>query len=111
MNQRTLGSQGLTVSELGLGCMGMSEFYGKADEQESVATLHQAAELGMTLLDTADISGHELRRHRVTATMMVPDSIRFGLEFHRPEPSHRRFCRSRYPASSLAKGWPGGSCC
>ena len=58
MNQRKLGSQGLTVAELGLGCMGMSEFYGKADEQESIATLHRAVELGVTMRDTADIYGH-----------------------------------------------------
>jgi len=58
MNQRKLGSQGLTVAELGLGCMGMSEFYGKADEQESIATLHRAVELGVTMLDTADMYGH-----------------------------------------------------
>jgi aryl-alcohol dehydrogenase-like predicted oxidoreductase len=57
MNQRKLGSQGFAVSELGLGCMGMSEFYGKADEQASVATLHRAVELGTTMLDTADIYG------------------------------------------------------
>ncbi len=57
MNARKLGTQGLTVSELGLGCMGMSEFYGPADEAESIATLHRALELGITLLDTADMYG------------------------------------------------------
>lgn len=57
MEQRRLGSQGLTVSALGLGCMGMSEFYGPADEQESVATIHRALELGVTFLDTADMYG------------------------------------------------------
>jgi aryl-alcohol dehydrogenase-like predicted oxidoreductase len=57
MEQRKLGIQGLTVSELGLGCMGMSEFYGAADEQESVATIHRAIELGVTLVDTADMYG------------------------------------------------------
>ena len=54
---RALGSQGLTVSEIGLGCMGMSEFYGPADEDESVATIHRALELGCTFLDTADMYG------------------------------------------------------
>jgi aryl-alcohol dehydrogenase-like predicted oxidoreductase len=53
----TLGSQGLEVSRQGLGCMGMSEFYGEADEAESVATIHRALELGVTLLDTSDIYG------------------------------------------------------
>ena len=53
MKQRNLGSQGLVVSSLGLGCMGMSEYYGTADEEESVATLQRALELGVTFLDTA----------------------------------------------------------
>jgi aryl-alcohol dehydrogenase-like predicted oxidoreductase len=57
MQQRKLGNQGLTVSELGLGCMGMSEFYGKGDETESIATIHRALELGVTFLDTADMYG------------------------------------------------------
>jgi aryl-alcohol dehydrogenase-like predicted oxidoreductase len=54
---RKLGSQGLQVSEEGLGCMGMSEFYGRADENEAIATIHRALELGVTLLDTADMYG------------------------------------------------------
>jgi aryl-alcohol dehydrogenase-like predicted oxidoreductase len=57
MDTRTLGSQGLEVSELGLGCMGMSEFYGTSDEDESIATIHRAIELGITFLDTADAYG------------------------------------------------------
>ncbi len=52
-----LGSQGLEVSRQGLGCMGMSEFYGDADDAECVATIHRALELGITLLDTSDIYG------------------------------------------------------
>ena len=57
MQKRSLGSQGLVVSELGLGCMGMSEFYGTADEGESIASIHRAIELGVTFLDTADMYG------------------------------------------------------
>jgi aryl-alcohol dehydrogenase-like predicted oxidoreductase len=57
MEERALGTQGLTVSAQGLGCMGMSEFYGSADEGEAVATIHRALELGVTLLDTADVYG------------------------------------------------------
>jgi aryl-alcohol dehydrogenase-like predicted oxidoreductase len=57
MNHRPLGSQGLTVSALGLGCMGMSEFYGGRDEAESIATLHHALDLGVNFLDTADMYG------------------------------------------------------
>jgi aryl-alcohol dehydrogenase-like predicted oxidoreductase len=54
---RTLGKSGLQVSALGLGCMGMSEFYGPLDERESVATLHAALDAGMNFLDTADAYG------------------------------------------------------
>jgi aryl-alcohol dehydrogenase-like predicted oxidoreductase len=54
---RMLGWQGLIVSALGLGCMGMSQSYGPADEQESIATIHRAIELGMFLLDTANVYG------------------------------------------------------
>jgi len=57
MDRRNLGSEGLVVSSLGLGCMGMSEFYGTADEGESIATIHRAMELGIDLLDTADMYG------------------------------------------------------
>ena len=57
MDQRNLGGEGLVVSELGLGCMGMSEFYGAGDEEESTATIHRAIELGITFLDTADMYG------------------------------------------------------
>jgi aryl-alcohol dehydrogenase-like predicted oxidoreductase len=54
---RELGRSGLVVSALGLGCMGMSEFYGRADEAQSIATIHRALDLGITLLDTADMYG------------------------------------------------------
>src|SRR3954466_382906 len=57
MDNRKLGQEGLEVSELGLGCMGMSEFYGDSDEAESIATIERALELGITLLDTADMYG------------------------------------------------------
>jgi len=57
MEQRHLGSQGLVVSAMGLGCMGMSEFYGGHDDAESIATIHRAIDLGITLLDTSDSYG------------------------------------------------------
>src|SRR4051794_28907917 len=58
LHQRTLGTtSSLTVSALGLGCMGMSEFYGRGDEGEAVATIHRALDLGVTFLDTADMYG------------------------------------------------------
>jgi len=57
MEQRKLGTSGLTVSALGLGCMGMSDFYGPADRSESIATIHAALAAGISLLDTGDFYG------------------------------------------------------
>jgi aryl-alcohol dehydrogenase-like predicted oxidoreductase len=57
MNMRSLGKQGLRVSAMGLGCMGMSEFYGATNEPDGIATIHRALDLGVTFLDTADMYG------------------------------------------------------
>jgi aryl-alcohol dehydrogenase-like predicted oxidoreductase len=100
MQQRKLGSQGLAVSAMGLGCMGMSEFYGPRDEAESIATMHRALELGINFFDTSDIYGpftnevlvgKALRLHRahvVIATkfgiLRDPDGTRHGIS-GRPE--------------------------
>jgi aryl-alcohol dehydrogenase-like predicted oxidoreductase len=80
-----LGSQGLQVSVEGLGCMGMTGSYGEADEQESLATLHRALELGVTMLDTADLYG-PLTNERLVAKLLatkrseVTLATKFGFE-------------------------------
>ncbi len=57
MDTRSLGKRGLNVSTIGLGCMGMSEFYGAANEDEAIATIHRALDIGVSFLDTADMYG------------------------------------------------------
>ena len=65
MNTRKLGKNGPMSSAIGLGCMGMSEFYGNRDDKESIATIHRALELGVTLLDTADMYGPHINEELV----------------------------------------------
>ncbi|MHB1836616.1 MAG: aldo/keto reductase [Solirubrobacteraceae bacterium] len=94
MEQRALGTQGLVVSAQGLGCMGMSEFYGAADEGEAVATIHRALELGVTLLDTADIYGPHTNEQLVGAAIEgrreeVVLATKFGIVRDPNDPSAR----------------------
>ncbi|WP_069266420.1 aldo/keto reductase [Paraburkholderia nodosa] len=99
LNTRKLGREGLAVSEIGLGCMGMSYAYGTPDDAESIATIHRAIELGCTFLDTAEIYGpfanEELlgralkgRRHAVTIATKFGFKIDNGVRGLDSRPEH-----------------------
>jgi aryl-alcohol dehydrogenase-like predicted oxidoreductase len=97
MKQRKLGNQGLVVSELGLGCMGMSEFYGPRDDEESVATLRRAFELGIDFYDTSDMYGPHHNEELVGRTFKpIRDRViiatKFGIVRH---PDGRREINGR----------------
>lgn len=94
MRTRRLGKNGPFVSALGLGCMGMSEFYGAADEAESIQTIHRAIDLGLTLLDTADMYGHGDNEVLVGKAIAghrdrVFVATKFGISRDRSDPSKR----------------------
>ena len=82
MDARTLGRRGLEVSPLGLGCMGMSQSYGPADEKESIATLNRAIELGVTFFDTAEAYG-PFRNEELVGRVLKPhrDKIVLATKF------------------------------
>jgi aryl-alcohol dehydrogenase-like predicted oxidoreductase len=93
MKTRKLGASNLTVSALGLGCMGMSEFYGAGDERESIATIHRALDLGINFLDSADMYGPYLNEQLVGRAIRdrrdkVVLATKFGV-VRGPEPTAR----------------------
>jgi aryl-alcohol dehydrogenase-like predicted oxidoreductase len=94
MEQRTLGREGLTSAAQGLGCMGMSEFYGTTDDAESAATIRRALELGVTMLDTADQYG--IGANEVLVGQTIADrrdevvlATKFGVVRDPERPTHR----------------------
>lgn len=106
MDVRSLGTHGPTVSELGLGCMGMSEFYGTRDDEESILTIHAALDAGVDLLDTADMYGPYTNEELVGRAIadrrgQVVLATKFGILRDPADPSKRGVCgRPDYVRSS-----------
>src|SRR5690242_4059134 len=94
MEIKALGSQGLKASELGLGCMGMSDFYGRKNDQESIKTIHKAYDLGITFYDTADMYGPYLNEELVGKAIApfrkeITLATKFGILRDPADPSKR----------------------
>lgn len=96
MKRKPLGSQGLQASELGLGCMGMSDFYGKRNDEQSINVIHRAIELGVTFLDTADMYGPYTNEELVGKAIQgkrdqVTLATKFGIVRDPNDPTKRGF--------------------
>ncbi|HEY1501521.1 MAG TPA: aldo/keto reductase, partial [Acidobacteriaceae bacterium] len=94
MRKRKLGRWGLEVSELGLGCMGMSEFYGPGDQRESEATIDRALDLGVTFFDTSDVYGPFTNEELVGRALLphrskVQIATKFGIVRKKDDPKFR----------------------
>jgi aryl-alcohol dehydrogenase-like predicted oxidoreductase len=94
MQIRNLGSQGIKTSQLGLGCMGMSEFYGAGNDEESIQVIHRAIELGVTFLDTADMYGPFTNEILLSKALkgkreMVTLATKFGIVRNATDPTVR----------------------
>ncbi len=95
MKRRTLG-EGFEVSELGLGCMGMSEFYGPRNDDESIATIHRALDIGVTFLDTSDMYGMGHNEQLVgRAIAERRDEVQLATKFGNMRDSDRRWVDNR----------------
>ena len=119
MTKRTLGLGGPEVSQLGLGCMGMSEFYGATDEAESIATIRRALDLGVTFLDTSDAYGPFTNEELVGRAVRgrrddVVIATKFGL-LRSDDPSYRgvsgkpEYVRQACDASPVSRCPPSAS--